>query len=93
MSTEPVRFDTDDAICTITLDRPDVRNAVDGPAAAALLEAFEAFEADDDLAQWDLPLADALRAEGAGGLPVIEAEAVVGAQRFVDGAGRHGTPA
>jgi enoyl-CoA hydratase len=257
VSTEPVRFDTDDAICTITLDRPDVRNAVDGPAAAALLEAFEAFEADDDLAvavlhgeggafcagadltslsdparrhvldpdghgpmgptrmalskplvaaieghavagglelalladlrvaaedavlgvfcrrwgvplidggtvrlprvvghgramdliltgraveahealqmglvnrvvpsgraldvahelaeqlaafpqaclradrasaigQWDLPLADALRAEGAGGLPVIEAEAVAGAQRFVDGAGRHGAPA
>jgi enoyl-CoA hydratase len=257
VSPEPVRYDVDDAICTITLDRPDVRNAVDGPTAAALLEAFEAFEADDDLAvavlhgeggtfcagadltslsdparrhvldpaghgpmgptrmalskplvaaieghavagglelalladlrvaaedavlgvfcrrwgvplidggtvrlprvvghgramdliltgraveahealqmglvnrvvpsgraldvahelaeqlaafpqaclradrasaigQWDLPLADALRAEGAGGLPVIEAEAVAGAQRFVDGAGRHGAPA
>ncbi len=43
------------------------------------------------LQQWDLPLAEALRAEGAGGLPVLEAEAVRGAQRFVDGAGRHGS--
>jgi enoyl-CoA hydratase len=34
------------AITTVILDRPEVRNAVDGPAAAALLEAFEAFEAD-----------------------------------------------
>jgi enoyl-CoA hydratase len=41
-------------------------------------------------AQWDLPLADALRREGAGGFPVIEAEAVAGAARFADGAGRHG---
>jgi enoyl-CoA hydratase len=41
-------------------------------------------------AQWDLPLAEALRREGAGGFPVIEAEAVAGAARFADGAGRHG---
>ena len=41
-------------------------------------------------AQWDLPLADALRREGAGGFPVIAAEAVAGAARFAGGAGRHG---
>ena len=41
-------------------------------------------------AQWDLPLAEALRREGAGGFPVIAAEAVAGAARFADGAGRHG---
>jgi enoyl-CoA hydratase len=41
-------------------------------------------------AQWDLPLAEALRHEGAGGFPVIAAEAVAGAARFADGAGRHG---
>ena len=34
--------------------------------------------------------ARALRAEGAGGLPVVAAEAVAGAARFVAGAGRHG---
>ena len=46
---ESVRYDVDDAVCTITLHRPDVRNAVDGPTAAALLAAFERFEADDDV--------------------------------------------
>jgi enoyl-CoA hydratase len=41
-------------------------------------------------AQWDLPLADALRREGAEGVPVVFEEALAGAARFVDGAGRHG---
>ncbi|HMO49179.1 MAG TPA: crotonase/enoyl-CoA hydratase family protein [Rubrivivax sp.] len=40
--------------------------------------------------QWDLPLAEALRREGADGWPVIAAEAVAGAARFAAGAGRHG---
>lgn len=40
--------------------------------------------------QWDLPLAEALRQEGAGGYPVVQAEALDGAGRFADGAGRHG---
>ena len=44
-------------------------------------------------AQWDLPLAQALRQEGAGGYPVVQAEAVAGAARFAAGAGRHGRPA
>jgi enoyl-CoA hydratase len=38
----------------------------------------------------DLPLAEALRAEGAAGVPVVEHEGVAGAARFVAGAGRHG---
>ena len=41
-------------------------------------------------AQWDLPLAQALQREGAGGWPVVAAEAVPGAARFAAGAGRHG---
>lgn len=41
-------------------------------------------------AQWDLPLAEALQREGAGGYPVVAAEAVAGAARFAAGAGRHG---
>ncbi|MEH3034662.1 MAG: crotonase/enoyl-CoA hydratase family protein [Aeromicrobium erythreum] len=45
-----VRFDVDDAVCTITLDAPERRNAVDGPMARELLEAFRRFEADDSLA-------------------------------------------
>lgn len=35
---------------TVLLDRPEVRNAVDGPTAAALAEAFRRFDADDDAA-------------------------------------------
>lgn len=34
----------------ITIDRPEVRNAVDGPTAAALEAACAAFDADDDVA-------------------------------------------
>jgi len=41
-------------------------------------------------AQWDLPLAEALRAEGAAGVAIVAAEGVAGAARFVAGAGRHG---
>ena len=40
--------------------------------------------------QWDLKLADALAAEGAGGYPVVFEEAIQGASRFAGGAGRHG---
>ena len=42
------------------------------------------------LEQWQLPLTQALEAEGAGGYPVIFEEALAGAARFADGAGRHG---
>lgn len=41
-----VRTLTDGPVLTITLARPERRNAVDGPTAAALRAAFEAFEAD-----------------------------------------------
>ena len=36
-----------DAVTIVTIDRPEVRNAVDGPTATALADAFRAFEADD----------------------------------------------
>jgi enoyl-CoA hydratase len=35
-------------VTTVILDRPEVRNAVDGPTAAALAEAFADFDADSD---------------------------------------------
>lgn len=47
---EAVLFDVDDDICTITLNRPEVRNAVDGPMAAQLRDAFQRFDEDDSLA-------------------------------------------
>lgn len=43
-----VRIDRDGPVTTVILHRPDVRNAVDGPTAAALAEAFRAFDADED---------------------------------------------
>jgi enoyl-CoA hydratase len=35
------------AVTTIIINRPEVRNAVDGPTGEALVEAFEGFEADE----------------------------------------------
>jgi enoyl-CoA hydratase len=37
-------------VTTVVLSRPEVRNAVDGPTAAALAEEFRAFDADPDAA-------------------------------------------
>ena len=44
-----VRYDVDEAVCTITLDSPERRNAVDGPMARELRDAFHSFEEDEDL--------------------------------------------
>jgi len=41
-----VRVERDGPVSTVILDRPQVRNAVDGPTAAALASAFAEFEAD-----------------------------------------------
>ncbi|KJK50729.1 enoyl-CoA hydratase [Lentzea aerocolonigenes] len=38
----------------------------------------------------DLPVVEALRAEGAAGVPVVQREGASGAARFAGGAGRHG---
>ena len=42
-----VRVERDGAVTTVVLDRPEVRNAVDAPAAEALADAFRAFDADE----------------------------------------------
>jgi enoyl-CoA hydratase len=44
-----VRSERDGPVAIVTLDRPAVRNAVDGPTAAALCEAFRRFDADPGL--------------------------------------------
>jgi enoyl-CoA hydratase len=44
----PVRVDRVGAVTVVTIDRPAARNAVDGPTAAALHDAFVAFDADAD---------------------------------------------
>jgi enoyl-CoA hydratase len=42
-----VRVEHDGPVCIITIDRPEVRNAVDGPTADLLAAAFRAFDNDD----------------------------------------------
>ncbi|RZI42402.1 crotonase/enoyl-CoA hydratase family protein [Herbaspirillum sp. HC18] len=42
-----VRTEKNGRITTVILDRPEARNAVDGPTAKALADAFRAFDADD----------------------------------------------
>jgi enoyl-CoA hydratase len=60
MSEEPVRSERVGAAFVVTIDRPERRNAVDGPTAEALRSAFDAFEADDE--------ARAMVLTGAGGI-------------------------
>ena len=43
-----VRTERDGPLTTVVIDRPERRNAVDGPTATALAEAFRAFDADDE---------------------------------------------
>jgi len=47
---ETVRYEVDGPIAVVTIDRPEVRNAVDRATAEALATAFRRFDADDDLA-------------------------------------------
>jgi len=50
MSRQTVTTERDGEVVIVTIDRPEVRNAVDGPTAALLAEAFRAFDGDDTLA-------------------------------------------
>jgi enoyl-CoA hydratase len=45
-----VRVERAGSVSTVILERPEVRNAVDGPTAAALADAFREFDADPDAA-------------------------------------------
>ena len=44
---EPVRVERDGPVWTVVLSRPERRNAVDGPTASLLADAFRAFDADE----------------------------------------------
>ncbi|MGB6275893.1 MAG: crotonase/enoyl-CoA hydratase family protein [Rhodococcus sp. (in: high G+C Gram-positive bacteria)] len=43
----PVRIERSGPVTTIVLSRPEARNAVDGPTAQELIQAFEEFDADE----------------------------------------------
>jgi enoyl-CoA hydratase len=55
----------DGPVWVVTIDRPDVRNAVDGPTAAMLAAAFREFEADPSLSVAILTGADGTFCAGA----------------------------
>ena len=44
-----VRYETEGPVAIVTINRPAVRNAVDGPTQQALAEAFRHFDTDDAL--------------------------------------------
>jgi enoyl-CoA hydratase len=44
----PVRIEHQHRVTIVTIDRPEVRNAVDGETSEALADAFRAFDVDDD---------------------------------------------
>src|SRR4051812_13700949 len=46
----PIHYDTDGPVAVVTIDRPDVANAIDRPTAEELAAAFRRFDADDALA-------------------------------------------
>jgi len=46
---DSVRIDIDGDVAVVTIDRPEVRNAVDGTTAEALATAFREFDEDDGL--------------------------------------------
>ena len=41
-----LRIERKEAVYIVTIDRPQVRNAIDGPTSAALAQAFRSFDAD-----------------------------------------------
>jgi enoyl-CoA hydratase len=45
-----IRYEADGPVAVITIDRPDVANAIDRPTAEALADALRRFDADDALA-------------------------------------------
>ena len=60
-----VHYEIDGPVAVVTIDRPDVRNAIDGPAARQLAESFRNFEADDTLSVAILTGADGTFCSGA----------------------------
>jgi enoyl-CoA hydratase len=79
---DPVRYERIGAAAVITIDRPERRNAVDGPTAEALREVYGRFEADDD--------ARVMVLTGAGGVAFCAGADLKAVETF---AGRLGDPA
>ncbi|MFE5096554.1 crotonase/enoyl-CoA hydratase family protein [Streptomyces sp. NPDC056638] len=83
-----VRTEEHEGVLVITIDRPKVRNAVDGATARALAEAFDQLDAHDDLVVGVLTGASGtfsagmdLKAYAAGDTPVIPGRGFAGLTR------------
>jgi enoyl-CoA hydratase len=94
-----VQYQVEGAVVTVTIDRPQARNAVDAATAEELARQLaelpqRALRADRRslLRQWSLSLDEAVTAEFRGGMEVIASgDAQEGARRFTEGSGRHGS--
>jgi enoyl-CoA hydratase len=62
---DTIRVDNDGPVRIITIDRPEVRNAVDEPTREALADAFRAFDADESASVAILTGADGVFCAGA----------------------------
>ena len=60
-----VNCETEDQVTIVTINRPEVRNAIDRPAAEALAQAFRRFDADDSLSAAVLTGANGIFCAGA----------------------------
>jgi Enoyl-CoA hydratase/carnithine racemase len=91
-----VRIETQGAVATVVIDRPERKNAVDAQTARDLAEAFRAVEANGEIGAAVLWGAGGTFCAG-GDLKAIGSEGSrirpTGAARFAGGAGRHGAPA
>jgi enoyl-CoA hydratase len=65
MAASTVRTDSDGDVLVVVIDRPQVRNAIDGPTARALAATFRQFDADASLAVAVLTGADGCFCSGA----------------------------
>jgi enoyl-CoA hydratase len=87
MEGSTVRVEKLGAVTVVTLDRPEVRNAVDSATARALYDAFVAFDEDTEAsvavfhganghfcAGWDLQFGAQLAAQGVDALAELEFE-------------------
>ena len=84
MNRMSVHYDTADGIAVVTIDRPEARNAVDGPTAQALADAFRAFDADESLSVAILTGSDGAFCAGAD-LKAIGGENTTRVERDGDG--------
>jgi enoyl-CoA hydratase len=69
---DPVTYERRGAAAVVTIDRPERRNAIDGPTAELLAEAYNSFVADDDARVLVLTGAGALAFSAGADLKAIE---------------------